>query len=262
MAKNIRILFLNNSHLLGMLLDENEEHDVDWKEFLRRFSNLILKVIWQLEKDKDEVMNKYLVVCTKLAENKFSILRKYIENHTQKSPKFTTWLVVVVRNICIDEHRAMHGRKRFPKALLALSELDRKVFELYFWKGYSEEEIGNIINKNDKTILISESIALIEKSLKRSRDYIYNNNSPVKTIRYDDEKLYAEYEERNDSNESEKLLEKWLSELNETERLIIRLKFWEDLSVKEIAGILKTLSEQKIYSIIRKAFETLREKKC
>ena len=63
MVKNIRILLLNNSHLLRMLLDEKEDSDLSWKEFLRRFSKLILKVIWQLEKDKDEYSTHRLNVC-------------------------------------------------------------------------------------------------------------------------------------------------------------------------------------------------------
>jgi len=261
MKRVLRNLYRNDLTILKRLLDNRNNHSSDWKEFLRRFSNLILKVIWQFENGKDQVMDKYLAVCTKLVENNFSILRKYNKNNTDKTPKFTTWFVVVVKNLCIDEHRKSNPRKRYPKALLRLPEIDKKIFELYFWKGLSEEEILNTLSKNDNEVFVGESIERIEESLNRSRDYIYCKNSTVKTVTYNDKLLVTENERQYNNEELNELLENWLAQLSEIERLIIRLRFWEDLSVKDISNIIKIYSEQKIYSIIRNVMLTLRKNK-
>src|SRR3972149_6082881 len=95
MAKKFLYMLLDDLTLLKRLLGDQEKEEELWKEFLRRFTKLILKIIWQFEKDKDRVMDKYLWVCTKLAANNFFILKKFNEESKNKASKFTTWLVAV-----------------------------------------------------------------------------------------------------------------------------------------------------------------------
>ncbi len=164
------------------MLNSGKNKEDLWAEFVRRFSKLLLKVIWQFEKDKDEVMEKYLWIFTKLADNNFSILRKFNHSSNRTPPKFSTWFVAVVRNLCVDAHRSVHGRRRFPKALLNLSAVDRKVFELYFWKGNSVEEIEYKMgqNHNDEHNFVKASLERIENLLSRCYqriEYAYSNGS-------------------------------------------------------------------------------------
>ena len=133
--------YISDNSLIKKLQGEDENSELLWHEFLNRFSKLILKVIWQFESDYDEVMEKYLQICTKLTNGNFSIIRKFKITGDTVSPKFSTWLVTVVRNLCVDLHRAKHGRKRIPKVISRLSETEQEIFRLYYWKGLSIEEI-------------------------------------------------------------------------------------------------------------------------
>ena len=263
MPKNIFYAFLNDLSLLRKLLQDglNEQSGNNkeelWKEFLHRFTKLILKIIWQVEKDKDRVMDKYLWVCTKLAANNFYILRKFNEGSKDRTPKFTTWLVAVVRNLCIDEHRSTFGRKRLPKALLKLNDTDRKIFELYFRKSYSIDEIENTMSLQEG--IVNESLERIEELLKSSRESIYVVNKSTEFISLDDLKLISESTSADNLDSLEFLTEQWIVKLSEEEKIIVRLKFWEDLGVKDIAKILGYKSVQKVYAVLRNALKFLRK---
>jgi len=54
---------MHQRSLLERLAKGGAESDAAWKEFLRDYSNLFLKVIWQFEKDREKVMDTYLYVC-------------------------------------------------------------------------------------------------------------------------------------------------------------------------------------------------------
>lgn len=265
MPKKHFYAFLNDLSLLRKLLKNaglNEQSGNNreelWKEFLHRFTKLILKIIWQVEKDKDRVMDKYLWVCTKLAANNFFILRKFNEGSKDRTPKFTTWLVVVVRNLCVDEYRSTFGRKRLPKALLKLNDTDRKIFELYFRRSYSIDEIENTMSL--QAGIVNDSLERIEELFKCSRESIYADNRRNEFISLDDVKLISESNSAHNLDNLEFLTEQWIVKLPEEEKIVVRLKFWEDLRAKDIAKILGYESEQKVYAVLRNAFKFLREK--
>ena len=135
----------SSAALLQRLFAGGQESEIAWKEFLGLYSNLFLKIIWRYEKDRDAVMEKYLYACSKLASNDFSILRSFNPEHSKVPPKLSTWLTIVVKNLCLEAHRVQHGRRRFPRALLRMSDFDRKVFDLYYWRGHSPEQIDSIL---------------------------------------------------------------------------------------------------------------------
>ena len=59
--------------------------------------------------DPDDAMERYTYVLERLREGDFRRLRAFSLNGTGK---LTTWLVVVVRRLCIDHHRHVFGRER------------------------------------------------------------------------------------------------------------------------------------------------------
>lgn len=112
-----------------------------WKELLARHSKLILKVAWKFASDRDEAMSRYLHVCEQLATDGFRTLRSYDPDRRERSAKVSTWLTIVVRNLCIERRRQTRGRRRLPRVVAELSALDQKVFELHYWNGVSQREI-------------------------------------------------------------------------------------------------------------------------
>lgn len=224
-----------------------------WKEFLRRYSNLFLKVIWQFDKNRDKVMDTYLYVCKRFADNEFEILRKFRMDYGKNPPKLSTWLGAVVRNMCIDYYRVEHGRRRYPRSILQLPDFERKVFELHFWRGHSVEEIEHQLGVR-KSGSVPRALQRVEKELTRPplRQQADDTFVPYDETTMVVDSSFSQQEELLD------LVDGWLKTLEPRERLIVRLKFWENMKANEIASVLRIQGQQKVYSILRKALKKLK----
>jgi len=246
----------SHEHILTELLAPGSHRELAWKQFLESYSRLFLKVIWELERDKDEVMEQYLHVCSKFAENNFAVLRAFKRDYGANPPKFTTWLRAVTQNMIIDRHRSLHGRKRFPKALLQLSPHARKVFDLYYWQGYSLHDVDHFLeaHRNGSSESVADLMEEIRKVLLREPPSPDVQKEPT-VLRYNDELGGAFGEEEDVPAER---LEQWLSALEPRSRLILRLRFWENMPASEIARILRIVPEKQIYNIIDNSLKKLR----
>lgn len=247
---------MSDHELLHLLLSGGDRTGRAWEEFLRRYSNLFLSIVWQFERDRDEAMEKYLYVCTRLAADGCAILKKFQPEHAQRTPKLSTWLTVVVRNLCVEAYRSNHGRNRFPLALLRMSPFDRKVFEMYYWKGFSAEEILHTLSNGRAKTDVVESLKKIQFSLSRSPA---QTKKKPQNIPYDDQDAsMAVANPGSDAGQVEELFEESIKELTTQERAVIRLRFWEDLSAREIAQLLRISPVRRIYTLLGTAIGKLR----
>lgn len=247
---------MNDSEIVQDLLSGNHPERA-WGTFLNRFSNLILKVIWQSERDYDEVMESYLFVCRKLAEGDFARLRRFRERGGN-APAFTTWLAVVSRNLCVDAHRSRHGRKQFPRAIMRLADLDREVFRLYYWKGCSLEEIQTKAARFGTTPEgVTESISKIELAISANPG---STMPRAVFVPLDDNEAVASSADDADLREMEQWLHQWISTLPSQDQMILRLRFWEDMTAPEIARSMKISPVERVYPLLRSALHSLREK--
>ena len=246
----------DDAEILRNLLSGSPTRQSDWAAFLNRFSNLILKVIWQFDRDYDEVMEKYLFVCKKLAENDFARIRKYHARDGQ-SPLFTTWLAAVAHNLCIDAHRSRHGRKQLPRAIMRLEEFDREVFRLYYWRGYSLEDLEQRMRGSGKDpSLLATSIERIQRLLAGGTPVV----TPPVMVPLDENDVHTASRDNDaDLAEMQVWLQQWMDKLNDQERMIIRLRFWEDMTGPEIAQAMKISPGQRVYPLLQKALASLRE---
>jgi len=202
-------------------------------------------------------MDKYLYVCSKLAEKNFGILRRYEIRVSGKSARFSTWLAAVTRNLCIDAHRALHGRKELPRAVLQLREFDREVFRLYYWRGFSREEVEHCLANHSEasSTAVTESFVRIDDVVAGSARHVQKEL----TIRFDDENMFHLPEVEDDFVEILEWLERWLNDLEDQERMIIRLRFWEGMTGPEIARAMRISPEQRVYPLLQQAIGRLRE---
>ena len=93
--------------LFALLRATAEGRERAWTAFLEEFSERILAVARSLGGDEDATMDCYLFVLERLQGDDFSRLRGY---SPASGAKFTTWLSIVVRRLCIDQHRSKYGR--------------------------------------------------------------------------------------------------------------------------------------------------------
>ena len=94
---------------LRHLLDAGDgpERERAWREFIDSYSRLILYVARRVPCDHDVVMDRYAFVVEQLREQRFRRLRRFAADGRGK---FTTWLIVVVRRLCVDHDRRKNGR--------------------------------------------------------------------------------------------------------------------------------------------------------
>jgi len=95
--------------VLARLLEaaDDSARDSAWKAFLAEYSRLLIYVTRRTTPDYDSSMDAYAFVLEKLREHDARRLRGYASDGRGK---FTTWLVVVSRRLCLDHHRQRYGR--------------------------------------------------------------------------------------------------------------------------------------------------------
>jgi RNA polymerase sigma factor (sigma-70 family) len=93
--------------LTRLLAAPSEPAEDAWAEFVRAHSRLLLHVARSMAGDRDAAMEYYAYVLEQLRRDGCRRLRGYTPGG---AGKFTTWLVVVTRRLCLDFHRHRYGR--------------------------------------------------------------------------------------------------------------------------------------------------------
>lgn len=99
------------SSALARLLSARDpaSRDLAWAAFVRTYSPLLVSTARRFCRDHDAAMDRYAFILEQLHRDDFSRLRRYAADGRSR---FTTWLVVVARRLCIDYHRQRYGRPR------------------------------------------------------------------------------------------------------------------------------------------------------
>ncbi|OLC45159.1 MAG: hypothetical protein AUH68_04945 [Gemmatimonadetes bacterium 13_1_40CM_4_69_5] len=97
--------------------------DSAWADFVAAHSRLLLHVARSLTTDHDAAMDGYAHVLERLREHDCRRLRGYAPDGRTK---FTTWLVVVARRLCLDFHRHRYGRSDDPAPDAAAARAARR----------------------------------------------------------------------------------------------------------------------------------------
>lgn len=97
--------------------------DAAWDDFVAAHSRLLLHVARTLTNDRDAAMDAYARVLERLREDDCRRLRAYVPDGRSH---FTTWLVTVVRRLCLDWHRERFGRVRADESSDAREARERR----------------------------------------------------------------------------------------------------------------------------------------
>jgi RNA polymerase sigma factor (sigma-70 family) len=83
--------------------------EVAWDQLIEAHSGLLLSAARSLGGGHDAVMDRYTHVLEQLRRDDFRRLRAY---EPTPEARFTTWLVIVARRLCLDQIRQRYGRFR------------------------------------------------------------------------------------------------------------------------------------------------------
>lgn len=96
-----------------LAIPDRDLREEEWERLIGRYSRLLLSVARSLGGNHDSAMDRYAYVLERLRENDFHRLRSFKPDGPSR---FSTWLVVTARRLCVDHHRVQFGRASNGKA--------------------------------------------------------------------------------------------------------------------------------------------------
>jgi RNA polymerase sigma factor (sigma-70 family) len=174
--------------------------DAAWRRFVETHSRLLLYAARSIDKNHDAAMDAYAYVLEQLQRDDFRRLRVYAADDRGK---FSTWLVLVARRLCLDHVRQRYGRRQ------------------------SEDTQSHEAHETRRRLLdhVAEEIDVAEIAYAGERDA----------------EMRVRVEELGNA------LADALAALAPPDRLLIKLRFQDALSVPEMARILKAPTPFHIY---------------
>ncbi|MEM7586298.1 MAG: sigma-70 family RNA polymerase sigma factor [Acidobacteriota bacterium] len=255
------------------LLEAFRRHDPrSWNLFLTRYAGRIIGQLRALGLDRDDAMDCFVFVCERLAEDQFRRLRQV--RATGQRGELVPWLRRVVKHSAIDWGWTRHGRRRLFRSVSELSELDQRVFQLHFWAGLGPASMLETLRTEGRHELgIEQIFEALERVLecldagqrwrllsqlagRRSMSRLGDEGSGL-TPGWEPTSAEPDPEQRVLGAEQHRLLERALGELPSRERLILRLRYDDGLSLPEIAKLIG-LGLTTVKAALRKGRESLR----
>ncbi len=220
-----------------------------WKAFLRAYSPMIMQVVCYYESDNDRTNECFLFVCEKLSDNGFSRLLKFDIN---RGVRFRTWLNSVVSNLCVDWHRREFGRARPFRVITTLPAFEQLVYQYKFQWGLNLETCFRALQATYPDLSrseLAETISRLHTTLTPRQRWQLTFRRRETTSISDDESVTnnavnAELVEPGPGPEAIVQLQQEraallqaMSRLTHQQRLMLRLRYQEDLSLKEVARL-------------------------
>jgi len=246
-----------------------------WAEFLREYGPLIFSACQFSTSDADQAADCFLFACEQLSRNHF---RRLLRFRPQRGASFPTWLRVVVRNLCLDWWRKQFGRRRLFRSIARLPQLEGEVYRRRYEQGLSLDETylslcpsfpGLSMQRLVETeahvreSLSSRQLWLVSARKARARGAL---QGPAVGLAEEDYALQDPADPRPNqesalaSQEQEKHLRSALAKLPAAERLLIRLRFEEGLTLQQIARLTALGDAQRVHRRIADILGTLRKK--
>ncbi|MCG8460460.1 MAG: sigma-70 family RNA polymerase sigma factor, partial [Holophagales bacterium] len=228
-----------------------------WPRFLDRYAGEMLGWLHDLGFDDDQAMDRFVFVCEKLAADDCRRLRRI--DHLGERGELVPWLRQVVRNLAVSRTWAETGRPRLPRPVEALGPLEQEVFRLHFWSGCrASESHARLLAAGHEVELIQVYAALeavygvlggnrrwrLSSGLERRRPPL-SLDRPAASEDREGSPEPAEPRFEGADPESAALaaeaadrLASALAGLTPEERLLVRLRFEDELPHAEIADLL------------------------
>jgi len=241
---NERLTSFSSNELLARL--RSGDGSEAWQQFLDRYAPTIMQLASQYEYDRDRLNDCYLFICEKLSDNGFHRLLCY---HPESSAGFRSWLRVVTANLCIDWRRREHGRTRPFKSIRNLSRLDQLVFKFRFEQGMSLQACLNTLQGQIPDLTepqLIDAVSRLNETL-TSRQHWLISARKTETSSMDHAGTVGTGLEPVDPGpgpealaekaEEQTRLSRALTRLTPRQRLLIKLRYQQDLTLKEVARL-------------------------
>lgn len=242
-----------------------------WVEFLDTYSAVLYQSARACTSNQDDAADCYLHICERLARDHFRRLLKF---KPRGRASFTTWLRVVARNLCLDWHRSQSGRPRPFKSVQHLSPLELEIYNCRFIRGASQDETLQQLEPLFPGVKLSDLSRIEERlqgSLTSRQQWILSTrqrpafSTTAAVAAEESETDLAGVPDPSPSQEvqfvdreQKSRLERNVSSLPAPERLLVQLRFEEDLSLEEIARLCGLQDAQQVHRKLAAILKKLR----
>ena len=242
---------------------------VAWREFLAQYSPVIMHVIRRHVADHDRAAECFVQVCSALSDDDFRKLRSF---RPDGPARFSTWLMAVVANLCVDWRRHEQGRVRAPQGVSHLPELDQHVYRCIYLRRMSRTECVETLQPRFPGLTaatVSEINARLFRLLSpqqrwqaSSRNHALHPVALGVALSDDDPASQVAAEEPGPADEAaeiqeSQLLQEALARLPAEQRLLLRLRYEQDLTLAEVARLTGQHDPFRANRQIHAALETL-----
>lgn len=242
-----------------------------WVEFLDTYSPVLYQTARSCTSAEEDAADCYLHICERLAHEGFRRLLKF---KPQGKASFTTWLRVVARNICLDWYRSQYGRVRPFKSVQRLSPLEIEIYNQRFIRGASQEETLQRLEAQFPGVSLVDLSNIEERlqtSLTSRQQWLIATrgqpdfDSPIAVASEDCEAGALDVADPGPSPEAQLVdreqqsqLDKSVAGLPAQERLLVQLRFEQDLSLEEIARVCGLNDAQQVHRKLAAILKKLR----
>lgn len=227
--------------------------DAAWDRFLGRYRRLIFATIRHYAHQPDDVMDVFARVCEALRADGMARLRRYTP---EGGARFSTWLVVVIRNLAIDWYRSREGRTRLGAAAARLPALQQTIFREVFLHGRSHAEAYEVIRSREYFDL-SFSVFLRELAeVYRALTGSGAGRLPRElTVRPPESQQQPD---DGSASEMRRILADAMAGLGAAERLAVQLYVIDELPAAEVALLTGLANAKAVYNCVYRALATVR----
>jgi len=253
---------LTDNELRTLLAQDPER---GWRAFIDQYTPMLLALIERAGiRDRDEAMELYVMTCERLAADDCARLRR----HDPGKGALGAWLAVLVKHVMVDWVRSRAGRRRLFKSVEQLPPLEQRVFELFYWESRSPAEITGLLAAQFNAAsleIVLEALDRVQAALTarqraellataaRAAAPISLDAAPEDGERPVDIPDPADNPERQaQTREAGRLFEAAVADLPPEDAVIIRLRYGDGLSLKQIRDALHLdgLTEQRVQGVL------------
>jgi RNA polymerase sigma factor (sigma-70 family) len=162
---------------------DSSSQQAAWEDLIARHTRLLLAVSRSFNGGHDEAMERYTYILDKLREDDFRRLRTFDET---SGARFSTWLTVTARHLCLDHLRALYGRQREsaqPNRTYPLRSIRRALADSIG----PEVDVERIIDEQSPSLIVQTVVGERDEALRTALTRLESRERLLLALRYDDD---------------------------------------------------------------------------